>query len=531
MSSFPRLFVVLPWIRRMALFVLTLAAFASVARSARAQLNYAALKLIDAVDCAAPTDAEGREFAEYPAGVSKVERVLGEPARVLPNREGEMKYFAYKLGKGKGLEAGRGYVLRIVYPEDKPRSVFVLNRGCETSRGFHTGNTLGDGAVVPYIENNAESLELPLTGAWESWDMIFYLHERYPALKQPRDAEFPRDQTPADGFWVMLVQLSAANDPLSAGVAAKRIELYEAPSVETLKQPLAELPAGLPRRHLFFREEMGDSVIASTKKEARGYADDMAWYENKFRVMQMLGMRTFSPDLLEFGHNQGWDSARFGGSDWVNQTPYPKRWSRIVARCAELGFDLLPYYEYAGSIGARGLGVEKRARRLDESKQKNYTHIAWTEKANADITDPETFADFRKMLEITVADEAKKASFAGVWLRTRPSQIPISFSDRCLGLFAKATGQGSAVTRERLRAEPKLYEAYRGWWFEQRRAFLEKVRDYVRAEAGAGAGVLFTADATEAGKPLIAPGRPQVVAEKPDIWKDTKLRVAPSGTR
>jgi hypothetical protein len=494
-----------------------------LAVSARAQLNYTTLRLVDAVECATDT---AHEFAEYPKSASTVERILGEPARALSNRAGDMKYFAYKLGRGKGLKSGQGYVLRIIYPEDKARSVFVLNRGCETARGFHTGRTTGDGIVVPYIENNAESLELPLTGAYESWDMLFYLHERFPGLKQPRDAEFPRDQAPADGFWVMLVQLGAANDPLSAGVAVRRIELYEAPPVETLRQPLAELPAGLPRRHLFFREEMGDSAIASTKPAERACAQDLSWYENKFRLMQVLGMRTFSPDLLEFGHNQGWDSTRYGSNDWVNQSPHRNRWSQIVARCAELRFDLLPYYEYAGSIGAKGLGVEKRAHRLDDSKQPDYTHITWAEKANADITDPATFEDLRKMLEITVVDEAKRASFAGVWLRTRPSHIPMSFSDRCLGLFTKETNQKEAVTRVRLQADSKLYGAYRAWWFGQRRAFLEKVRDYVRAKAGPKLDVLFTADSAESGKPLLAPGRPQVVAEKPELWKDAGLRVA-----
>ena len=34
------------------------------------------------------------------------------------------------------------------------------------------------------------------------------------------------------------------------------------------------------------------------------------WYEYKMRQMQFLGIDTFTKDLLEFGHNQGWDSAR-----------------------------------------------------------------------------------------------------------------------------------------------------------------------------------------------------------------------------
>ncbi len=60
---------------------------------------------------------------------------------------------------------------------------------------------------------------------------------------------------------------------------------------------------------------MADGVVASGHKPEeknetlRGVKDIAAWYEYKMRVMQFLGIDTYGKDLLEFGHNQGWDSS------------------------------------------------------------------------------------------------------------------------------------------------------------------------------------------------------------------------------
>lgn len=479
-------------------------------------LPYEQMNLIDAVDCA--TDS-AHAFTEYPSGISTVETVLGQQVRSLSNTSGDMKYFAYQLGKGCGLEANKGYVLRIRYPQDQPRTMFILNRGCETSRGFHTGHTLGDGLNTPYVNSNSESLELPLSGEYESWDMLFYLQERFPALKQPRSEEFPRDQVPTNGFWVLCLQLSPDNDPLSAGVAISRIELYEAPTVDVLTQHIEELPAGLPRRHLFWREEMADSVVSSEDPLARGFEDDLTWYEHKFELMQFLGIKTFAKDLLEFSSNQGWDSTKYGGSSWTYNSHWPRRWSKIVRRCGELGLEVLPYYEYAGSkgSGALSLGYQKRARPLSISP--NYTHISWSETANVDVTDPDTFEDFRRMLEITVVDEQEFCDFAGIWMRTRVSDIPISFGDAALARFDSETGS-TGTTRTELSNNTDLYESYLSWWYQKRHDFLVAVRTYLNSHMPEDLVVLYTADSSESGKSLLPQYACDVIAEDPTAWAD-----------
>ena len=59
---------------------------------------------------------------------------------------------------------------------------------------------------------------------------------------------------------------------------------------------------------------------------------------------------------------------------------------------------VFPYYEYCGSIGPESLGVQKRCKIFNGKYL--YTHIAWSEKGDADITD--TVADLKKVLELTI---------------------------------------------------------------------------------------------------------------------------------
>lgn len=473
------------------------------------------LELIEEIDVSRPVTDTDR-FLDYPSGGSRVATVLGKPVRVLPNDTPGVKFFGYRIGKGKGLQAGESYVLELVYPEDAPRSMIVVNYGCETTRGFHTGRTVGDALDAAYASHNPESLEVPLSKRFETWQTLFSLHDRYPGQKRPRDTGNLRDQTPADGFWVYVAQFAPEQEPLSQGAAVATIRLYKAPAFQSYAQPLRLPPAGLPQRHLFFREEMADGVIDPREPEKRGVTESDGWYEQKARLMRFLGMNTFSKDLLEFGANQGWDSAKFGGNQWVFQNRDPQLWERLVTIAGKYDLNVLPYYEYAGSKGRQGLGPQKRAMPLTRA---DYTHIKWGENARADLTDPDTFEDFRKMLEITIVDQKDKARFVGAWLRPRASQLPISFADATLARYTADRSKAAPVTRERLQSDKALYADYLSWWNDKRRDFLYQVREYLRGAIGDRAVVLYTADHTEAGMYPQNWNLPGVVVEDAAPWK------------
>lgn len=466
------------------------------------------LPLVDEVNCGSAE--AGHEFTESAAGVSKVETILGQPCRTLPN-EGEAKYFAYRLGAGKGLKPGATYLLMADFPEDKPRSMFISNRGNEVNRGIRTGNALGD-VLYTYTNNNEESLKIPLSGKYRTWRTLFTLHDKFAGLALPRGAE-PRTEVPEQGFWVVVTQSKADNDPMSAGAAVARIRLFEVPDPAKFNMTLKTPPAGVPQRHLFWREEMGDGVVQSQKTGERGVANRTDWFEYKAKLMQFLGMNTYCKDLLEFGHNQGWDS---GPTDaWYYRAKQPETWQNILAVMKKYNFSVLPYYEYAGGTGPQGLGKKKRATTL--SGNPAYTHITWSEKVNIDITDPDALDEGKRLLDATIIKYKDQNQFVGAWFRPRLSAWPISFADATLQRYATEANNGTAVTREELKANRAALESYYTWWFKKRRDFLVALKDHLRANGVPDAVVLMTADSSEPGRALA--GKQAIVTDDMAAWE------------
>ena len=476
---------------------------------------FGSLTLIDEVNCGSASDPH--PFQQFPSNASTIQTLLGKPARVLSNTLPGKKYFAYKLGAGKGLTAGKGYVLSVEYPDDQPRSFIILNNGAEYTRGFHTGRTVGDALHPPYVNPNVESLEIPHSGTYQTWQTLFHLHDRYPAIKRPRGNEFPRDQTPANGFWVIVAQFRPEDEPLSKGAAVSGIRLYAAPTTTSYYAPI-KFPGTLPKRHLFFREEMADGVINQPDGVNLGVTNRVNWFAYKARLMKFLGMNTFSKDLLEFGHNQGWDSALHGGNNWVYQSRFPTLWSDTITMLQGYDLNVLPYYEYHGSRGGSlSLGYQKRA--IPLTRDDAYTHITWSDDARADLTDPATLADFKKMIDCTVVPFVSKKKFVGAWLRTRPSALPIGFGDGTRARFASEANSGVAVTRAQLQADSALRQRYYTWWMGKRKAFINGITDYLRSKgAGSDAITLFTADSSEPGLTDPRPNTAYMVAENTSPW-------------
>ena len=494
-------------------------AFAMVAAAAAAAAErpvvdagppFGRLPLVDEIDCAQP---DTHRFGEEPKGASRVETVLGRPCRVLPNTGGA-RYFAYRMGEGKGLKAGHAYVLAVEFPEDKPRTMFILNRGCETARGVATGAALGD-VLYTYSNNNCESIQIPLAKSYRTWAMLFWLHDRFPDIAQPR-GDGPRPMLPKDGFWVLIAQSSSKNAPLSAGAAVARIRLLAVPDPARLRLELRRPPEGLPRRHIFWREEMSDGVVHSRKPDQRGVANETDWFEHKARLMAFLGIDTYCKDLLEFGHNQGWDATEGGGNNWYWQSKTPKRWQQMLAMLGKHDVSVLPYYEYCGGMGQHGLGKERRCRTLAGTR--TYTHIKWSEIANIDVTDPDALADAKKLLDATIVRHKDKARFLGAWFRTRPSNIPISFADRCLFRFAIEANNKRVATRDDLKKDKALLAKYYGWWFDKRKQFLIALRDHLRSGGIADALILYTSCAAEPG-PSLVPFKNHVVTDDMPTWE------------
>ncbi|MFN7133646.1 MAG: hypothetical protein ACK4N5_16335, partial [Myxococcales bacterium] len=171
------------------------------------------LELVDEVNAGDPADPH--PFHENPSGASKLVELLGRKARALPMQD-SAQVMAWKLGAGKGLVAGRAYLLVVEYPEDTGRQMVIINRGADETRTLATGQTIGD-AREGYTYPAPESLKYPLTGRWERHRTLFFLHERFQGLTSGRD-ESNRTYVddPAKGFWVIVGHFRRKDSPLDA---------------------------------------------------------------------------------------------------------------------------------------------------------------------------------------------------------------------------------------------------------------------------------------------------------------------------
>ncbi|WOO43274.1 Ig-like domain-containing protein [Rubellicoccus peritrichatus] len=498
---------------------LTLISLSAISNAAPVHptLPFDNLVLVDEIDCGDINDPH--PFEEFPSGVSEIQTISGVATRVIPNPVGsEARYFAYRIGANKGLQAGKAYVLQVEYPEDVSRTMYIINTGGSMSRGLHTGKTVGDALDAPYVGTNPESLNMPMSGQFETWQNLFHLHDRFSDVVRPRSGGAHPD-LPADGFKVIIAQYANREAPLSNGAAVSKIRLYEAPDESTYTAQL-NLPSNdLPRRHIFYREEMADGVIWSKDPTQRGVADSTDWFEYKAKRMKFLGMNTYTTDLLEFGSNQGFDSGPGGGNEWYFVAREPERWGNVLDMLTNYDFDVLPYYEYSGSKGGAddSLGPQKRATPLNGSTI--YTHISWAESSRADITDSDTIADAKLLLDATISRYKDQVNFIGAWFRARVSQMPMSFNEKNFTDYANERNGGIPITRQQLRDSEARYEDYKSWWFEKRRDFINEIRDHLREQGvNSDANILYTSDATETGKSDLPPGQYDLVAEDVTAW-------------
>jgi hypothetical protein len=451
---------------------------------------FGALTLVEEIDT-----ATAAPWFESPAGASSVATRLGRAARVMPMSP-DAKALGYRIGTGRGLVAGRAYVLEVEYPDDVPRTIFVANRGADFVRGFATGRSVGD-ARRQFTRSTLESLNYPQTQTWTSYRSLFVLHERFSILKAERNAVCAnRSLLPADGFDVVVFQNKTWDDPAGAGVAIGKIRLYEVTNPAALPAAIDYPPAPLPRRHLFWREEMADEAVSANVVNKRAFAQPIDWFDAKIRLARFYGFNTLGKDLMEWGHNQGFDG---GNAQWIwnSQPPLVDIWTQIVARAGAAGLSVMPYFEYGGSVGActgancgyLSLGAQRRTKKLWDGVYTTcgnlsyYTCVWWTENVSADVTDPDTLVDLKHILDRTVIAHRNVADFAGVWLRTRQTKLPISFSPAALARY-NADRPGTPRTITQLRNDEASRASYYDWWYGERRDLLVAVRDYIRSGLG-----------------------------------------------
>ena len=206
------------------------------------------------------------------------------------------------------------------------------------------------------------------------WRQFFTLHDRYGCRRFGSEPRLPED-----GIDVVIISLSAFQNPLSSGSAGRNLRLYEVTGDATL--PIVMPPSDLPHRHVFWREEMADAVIdANSDPAGWGFDERMDWYRNKIRLMRFLGVNTLSKDLFEFGTNQGWNSTDWR---WYYNNDDFMRWNDLLTLAADNDLTVLPYFEYLGKRRSRWIRFYILCATLDPTLDSTRTSggasgTAWT---------------------------------------------------------------------------------------------------------------------------------------------------------
>ncbi len=436
---------------------------------------YGKLKLVDEVDAGTPDDEEAHPYLQSAFGVHaqdfmtpgaganvSVHTILGRTAR-----EGNWSWFAYRVGRGK-LVPGHTYLVRISYPEDKPRFAPVE---------IQTGQDYMDVGWKNGIAPDDVYDDWPLSHTWQDYDVVV------PLGVDTLGSGGAGAGDGARGFWIYFMDQRKPGYYFSdyeGGAAVSTIKLYEI-DPKANEPHLTLPPRGLPRRTMTFDWE----------RQPTSPPADMVAYA------RLMGYSAVSPTILKWGFTnfaapvQGFTSANVdaahywetspegtqGGSTPTTGSPPKSVHEQYLDATRESGVDYMPRIEYGGSnvlpVWARSIGADGRIAKPDR-------FASW----GADLLSPATFTDFQAYLDSLVRPYvASNPQFKGVVWRVRQDRLQISYSREDIARFARESSISPPDHLEKLTpteaAEwantPPVAPLYVAWWEKQRADFHQKV--------------------------------------------------------
>lgn len=429
---------------------------------------YGRLRLVDEIDCAREVALDPHPYMQsgfdprqqYATPGSPVEmntpQILGRKAR-----ESGYGWFAYRIGRGK-LKPHTCYLVRIEYPEDKPRYCPI-----EIQTGENYQNVAWRSGVSPQSPYD----NWPLSGQWCWFDTIVPLDDETTGTSGANGA------SSLAGFWIYV--MNKYNPPayfplFEGGPAVARIRLYE---LEERHLPVIRYPEAAPRRILMldwerqplmeprdvveYARQMGYNAVAPVimKWAMMNYADPVPGYES------------YNDDSRGY-----WDKLVTPAGE-MPRAAVPDRKSihvRYLEATARTGMGYIPRIEYGGS---ELLPVEARAIDGEGNDAKPNRFAAWC----GDLLHPATFADFSRLLDSLVGKyAARNPQLLGVLWRIRSDRMPISYSRADIEMFVRETGttpSGTVSDRELARwaSQGAAASAYTDWWHRKRAEFQGRV--------------------------------------------------------
>ena len=437
---------------------------------------YGKLKLVDEIDCSTSVFDEPHPYLEsgfdhaasyftpgVPADV-KVSEILGTQARESLG----MGWFAYRIGRGQ-LKPHTTYLLRIEYPEDKPRFAPIE---IQTGQNFmDVGWRNGTGPQDVYDN-------WPLSQKWQWYDVVVPLDDQTVGTGGTGSA------SAENGFWVYFMNKVKPNMYYAmwqGGPAVSRVKLYEIDPEKNA--PIIRKPMGLPHRVLSFDwERQPDHDPADLVRYAKlmGYNTIspviLKWFFANYSE-PLNGYDSLSIDERDYWAHQEYDPS----SGKAAQSPWPERKSqhvRYLEATKRYGIDYVPRVEWGGS---QDLPVEARAVEVTGEPAKPNRFAPWC----ANLLNPLTWEDMKKFMDHLIKPYVNdNPQLTGILWRIRCDRMRISYGKADLELFAKETNTKLPPGREAQWAAWASGEGkakYDDWWHRKRADFHAKLAELLRS--------------------------------------------------
>jgi hypothetical protein len=436
---------------------------------------YGKLRLVDDIDCStAPIDDPHPYFQSgfehdqdrMPPGSPvevKVTEILGKKAR-----ESESGWFAYRIGRGK-LKPRSTYLLRIEYPEDKPRFVPIEVQTGQNYMDVGWKNGVGEGDVYD---------NWPLSKQWQWYDVVVPLDDSTTGTGGTGTA------SSENGFWVYFmnkVNPQKYYAMWSGGPAIARIKLYEIDAEKNA--PVIQRPQGLPNRVLSFDWE---------RQPDHNPAD-------LCRYAKLMGYNAISPVIIKwFSANyseplNGYETIVIDDHDyWARKlsdpatgenasSPIPANKSqhvRYLEATKAIGLNYIPRFEWGGSTD---LSLEARAIDSTGKPAKPNRFAQWC----SNLLNPLTFDDLQKLMDHLIKPYAQdNPQLTGALWRIRCNRLPISYGKADLELFSRETNTplpGGGPVQWAVWASTEMKAKYDDWWHQKRAQFHARLVELLKS--------------------------------------------------
>jgi len=391
-----------------------------------------------------------------------VHEILGKKARESGNG-----WFAYRIGRGQ-LKPRQNYLVRMEYPEDKPRYCPIeIEAGHNyMGIGWKNGLTSDD----PYDN-------WPLSHQWQWYDAILTLDDE--TLGSGGAGSAPAEH----GFWIYMLNKVQPDGHFSlyeGGPAIARIKLYEIDPEKNA--PEIHYPEGQPHRVL----------MVDWERQPNHNPTDIV------RYAKLMGYNAVSPIILKWGFGNysdplnGYDSTNVDDHGyWVRDQDKaegkvgeavpgkPSIHTRYLEATKRYGMGYVPRIEYGGSYA---LPEEARAIGANGKLAKPNRFAEWS----GDLLHPAVWTELEQLSDHLFKPYVKdNPQLTGALWRIRSDRMPISYSGADLALFAKETGTtlpGKSEQEWRAWASMgKGRDAYDDWWHAKRAAFHMKLADLLKS--------------------------------------------------